>query len=168
MRPGVNANRTIGFALMLWILLSCSEVGGDSKIGGTAVPKVMRNSCPVCWIKKTLDAITGKSSAADQSTRTWNPAAGGVALMSHTSPFLVHHECHNRDSDPRHEELESRRSAVPPLSVFFWMTSAEPQIAVDCPPAMTAGVTDRLWDLADIVRLVDKWEAGRKEEQESA
>ena len=30
-------------------------------------------------------------------------------------------------------------------------------------PAMAAGVTDRLWELEDIVRIVDEWEAERKE-----
>jgi hypothetical protein len=30
-------------------------------------------------------------------------------------------------------------------------------------PAMEAGVTDRLWDLPDIVRIVDEWEANQKE-----
>ncbi len=29
-------------------------------------------------------------------------------------------------------------------------------------PAMEAGVTDRLWDLSDIVRIVDEWEAAQK------
>ncbi len=28
-------------------------------------------------------------------------------------------------------------------------------------PAMAASVTDTLWELADIVRIVDKWEAER-------
>ena len=28
-----------------------------------------------------------------------------------------------------------------------------------CPPAMRAGVTDRLWDVADIVRVIENWEA---------
>ena len=31
-------------------------------------------------------------------------------------------------------------------------------------PAMAAGVTDRLWEMADIVRIVDEWEANRKVE----
>jgi IS1 family transposase len=28
-----------------------------------------------------------------------------------------------------------------------------------CPPAMRAGVTDRLWDVSDIVKMVENWEA---------
>jgi hypothetical protein len=31
------------------------------------------------------------------------------------------------------------------------------------PPAMAAGVTDTLWSLEDIVRIVDEWEANQKE-----
>jgi len=31
-------------------------------------------------------------------------------------------------------------------------------------PAMEAGVTDRLWDLTDIVRIVDEWEVNRENE----
>lgn len=31
------------------------------------------------------------------------------------------------------------------------------------PPAMAAGVTDTLWSLEDIVRIVDEWEASQKE-----
>ena len=30
-----------------------------------------------------------------------------------------------------------------------------------CPPAMRAGVTDRLWDVAEIVKVVENWEARR-------
>jgi hypothetical protein len=33
---------------------------------------------------------------------------------------------------------------------------------IRCSPAMEAGVTDRLWDLTDIVRIVDEWEAAQK------
>ncbi len=33
-----------------------------------------------------------------------------------------------------------------------------------CTPAMEAGVTDRLWDLNDIVTVVDEWEAAQKKE----
>ncbi len=29
-------------------------------------------------------------------------------------------------------------------------------------PAMAAGVTDRLWEMTDIVRIVDEWEAAKK------
>jgi hypothetical protein len=29
-------------------------------------------------------------------------------------------------------------------------------------PAMEAGVTDRLWDLTDIVRIVDEWEETKR------
>jgi IS1 family transposase len=32
-------------------------------------------------------------------------------------------------------------------------------------PAMEAGVTDRLWDLTDIVRIADEWEAAQKAEK---
>jgi hypothetical protein len=28
-------------------------------------------------------------------------------------------------------------------------------------PAMTAGVTDKLWELTDVVRMVDDWERGQ-------
>ena len=28
-----------------------------------------------------------------------------------------------------------------------------------CTPAMAAGVTDRLWDVADIVKVIENWEA---------
>ena len=31
-----------------------------------------------------------------------------------------------------------------------------------CTPAMQAGVTERLWDLNDLVALVDEWEAAQK------
>ena len=31
-------------------------------------------------------------------------------------------------------------------------------------PAMEAGVAERLWDLSDIVRIVDEWEASQNQE----
>jgi hypothetical protein len=34
---------------------------------------------------------------------------------------------------------------------------------IRCSPAMEAGVTDRLWSLEDMVRIVDEWEANQKE-----
>jgi hypothetical protein len=34
---------------------------------------------------------------------------------------------------------------------------------VRVPPAMKAGVTDRLWSLEDIVRIVDEWEIEQKQ-----
>lgn len=37
-----------------------------------------------------------------------------------------------------------------------------------CTPAMEVGVTDRLWDLNDIVAPVDEWEAARKSDNISA
>jgi len=27
-----------------------------------------------------------------------------------------------------------------------------------CSPAMAAGVTDRLWDIVDLVRMIERWE----------
>jgi hypothetical protein len=33
-----------------------------------------------------------------------------------------------------------------------------------CTPTMEAGVTDRLWSLEHIVRIVDKWEESQREE----
>ena len=34
--------------------------------------------------------------------------------------------------------------------------------ALRTPPVMAAGVTDTLWSLEDIVRVVDEWEANQK------
>jgi hypothetical protein len=34
-----------------------------------------------------------------------------------------------------------------------------------CTPAMEAKVTDRLWSLEDMVRIVDEWEASQKTER---
>ena len=33
---------------------------------------------------------------------------------------------------------------------------------IECSPAMAAGITDTLWQLTDIVRVVDEWEAAQK------
>ena len=35
-------------------------------------------------------------------------------------------------------------------------------------PAMEAGVTDRLWSLADIAGIVDEWEASQKQGETNA
>ncbi len=32
---------------------------------------------------------------------------------------------------------------------------------IECSPAMAAGVTDTLWEITDIVRIVDEWEANQ-------
>jgi hypothetical protein len=37
-----------------------------------------------------------------------------------------------------------------------------------CSPAMEAGVTETLWSLEDIVRIVDEWEANQKEGAQGA
>jgi len=29
-----------------------------------------------------------------------------------------------------------------------------------CSPAMAAGITDKLWDVADLVRVIEEWEHG--------
>ena len=33
---------------------------------------------------------------------------------------------------------------------------------IRCSPAMEAGVTDKLWSLDDMIRIVDEWEASQK------
>jgi hypothetical protein len=33
---------------------------------------------------------------------------------------------------------------------------------IECSPAMAAGVAKELWEIEDIVRIVDQWEARRK------
>jgi len=49
------------------------------------------------------------------------------------------------------------------LSVYFMHYNfVRINQSLRCTPAMEAGVTDRLWDMADIVRITDEWEAAQK------
>ena len=40
-----------------------------------------------------------------------------------------------------------------------WYNSARMNSSVRMSPAMAARVTDRLWDIGDIVKLIEEWEA---------
>jgi hypothetical protein len=44
---------------------------------------------------------------------------------------------------------------------FVWYNFARTHKAHKLSPAMAAGITDKLWDVADIVRLIDDYEAHR-------
>jgi len=41
-----------------------------------------------------------------------------------------------------------------------WYNFARINSAVRMSPAQAARVTDRLWDIGDIVKLIEEWEAG--------
>ncbi len=41
---------------------------------------------------------------------------------------------------------------------FMWYNFVRIHKTLRVTPAMAAGVTDRLWEMADIVALVDRWE----------
>jgi hypothetical protein len=45
---------------------------------------------------------------------------------------------------------------------FVWYNFVRTHKAHRMSPAMAAGVTDRLWDMADVVKLIDAYEASRK------
>jgi IS1 family transposase len=50
-----------------------------------------------------------------------------------------------------------------PLSIYFMHYNfVRIHKTIRCTPAMEAGVTDRLWDLNNIIAIVDDWEARRK------
>jgi hypothetical protein len=45
---------------------------------------------------------------------------------------------------------------------FVWYNFVRIHKTLKVSPAMAAWLTDRLWEMADIVRLVDAYEASRK------
>jgi IS1 family transposase len=58
------------------------------------------------------------------------------------------------------KKLENHMHA---LSIYFMHYNfARIHQTLRCTPAMQAGVTERLWDLQDIVAIVDEWEAAQK------
>jgi hypothetical protein len=46
---------------------------------------------------------------------------------------------------------------------FVWYNFVRTHKAHKMSPAMAAGLTDRLWDMADIVKLIDETEGRRKQ-----
>jgi IS1 family transposase len=59
------------------------------------------------------------------------------------------------------KKLENHMHA---LSIYFMHYNfVRIRQTLRCTPAMAAGVSETLWDLSDIVRIVDQWEANQKE-----
>jgi len=54
----------------------------------------------------------------------------------------------------------SGRMMVEPTALFHLFCSVFSGRYFDRRAAMTACLTDRLWDIGDIVKLIDGWEAG--------
>ena len=53
-------------------------------------------------------------------------------------------------------------AAVMVLALYFvWYNFARTHKAHKLSPAMAAGITDKLWDVADIVKLIGDYEAHR-------
>jgi len=48
---------------------------------------------------------------------------------------------------------------APPARHICWYKLARINSSVRMSPAMAARVTDRLWDIGDIVKLIEDWEA---------
>jgi len=55
------------------------------------------------------------------------------------------------------KKLENHAYAVALHQMFYNFTRIHQTLRVT--PAMAAGVTDRLWDMADIVKVLEDWEA---------
>lgn len=49
-----------------------------------------------------------------------------------------------------------------PVALYTcWYNVARVNSAVRMSPAMAAGVADKLWDIGDIVKLIEEWEAAQ-------
>jgi hypothetical protein len=63
--------------------------------------------------------------------------------------------------NPHSKKLENHVHMVALYTT--WYNFARINSAVRMSPAMAAGLTERLWDVSDIVKLIEDWEAATNE-----
>jgi IS1 family transposase len=113
------------------------------KLYGTAPDAEKRYSPPVC-VGARKDQITGKPDRRHVST--------SHVERSNLS-FRMHMRRYTRLTNAHSKKFENHCHMVALYTV--WYNFARINSAVRMAPAMAAGISDRLWDMADIVKLID-------------
>ncbi len=62
------------------------------------------------------------------------------------------------------KKVENHAAAISLHSMFYNFVRIHQTLKVT--PAMAAGVTDRLWEMSDVVEVIEAWEAKQKREHE--
>lgn len=119
------------------------------KIYGPAPGGERRYSPPVC-IGAQKRKITGEPDAKHVSTSY--AERQNLTMRMHMRRFT-------RLTNAFSKKIENHTAAVALHTMFYNFVRVHQTLKVS--PAMAAGITDRLWEVSDIVRVLEAWEAQR-------
>lgn len=122
------------------------------KIYGPAPGDERRYSPPVC-IGAQKRKIVGEPDAKHVSTSY--AERQNLTMRMHMRRFT-------RLTNAFSKKIENHTAAVALHTMFYNFVRVHQTLKIS--PAMAAGITDRLWDVSDIVRVLEAWEAERVSE----
>jgi IS1 family transposase len=120
-----------------------------NKIYGAAPGEERRYSPAVC-IGAQKKRVTGKPDAKHVSTSF--AERQNLTMRMHMRRFT-------RLTNAFSKKIENHTAAVALHTMFYNFVRVHQTLKIS--PAMAAGVTDRLWDVSDIVQVLEDWEAQR-------
>lgn len=114
-----------------------------------------RRYSPARFIRATKDRVTGNPENKHISTSF---------VERHNLTMRMHMRRFTRLTNAFSKRLEGHVAAVSLHSMFYNFTKIHQTLKVT--PAMAAGVTDRLWEMTDIVEVIEAWEVKQRREHE--
>ena len=124
------------------------------KIYGPSIEGAKRYSPPVCLGAKKKKVI-GNPDKKHVSTSYAERA--NLTMRMHMRRFT-------RLTNAFSKKVENHAAAISLHSMFYNFVRVHQTLKVS--PAMAAGVTDRLWEMSDVVEVIEAWEAKQKREHE--
>jgi IS1 family transposase len=124
------------------------------KIYGPALEGARRYSPPVCLGAKKRKVI-GNPDRKHISTSYVERA--NLTMRMHMRRFT-------RLTNAFSKKVENHAAAISLHSMFYNFVRLHQTLGVS--PAMAAGVTDRLWEMSDVVEVIEAWERKEKREHE--
>jgi hypothetical protein len=123
-----------------------------NKIYG-ADPQRQKRYSPAKWIGAQKRKITGKPDAKHISTSYAERA--NLTMRMHMRRFT-------RLTNAFSKKVENHVAAVALHTMFYNFVRMHQTLKMS--PAMAAGVTDRLWEISDLVQILEDWEAQQENE----